>query len=98
MHTVEAWHGDRLVGGAFGVAMGTVFTVESMFSLEDHASKLAFAHLCLHLVDRGFTLVDCQYQQDHFQRFGAIEMSRDEYRKRIALGMIHPPTFYPPRP
>lgn len=98
MHTVEAWHGDRLVGGAFGVAMGTVFTVESMFSHEDHASKLAFAHLCLHLVDRGFTLVDCQYQQDHFQRFGAVEMTRDEYRKRVALGMIHPPAFYPPRP
>jgi len=98
MHSVEAWRGDRLVGGAFGVALGTVFTVESMFSHEAHASKLAFAHLCLHLVDRGFTLVDCQYQQDHFQRFGAIEMARDEYRKRIALGLLHPPAFYPPRP
>jgi len=75
-----------------------VFTVESMFSHEAHASKLAFAHLCLHLVDRGFSLVDCQYQQVHFQRFGAIEMNRNEYRKRIALGMIHPPSFYPPRP
>ena len=98
MHTVEAWSGERLVGGAFGVALGTVFTVESMFSHEAHASKLAFAHLCLHLVDRGFTLVDCQYQQDHFERFGAIEMPRDEYRKRIALGMIHPPAFYASRP
>ena len=98
MHTVEAWQGRRLVGGAFGVALGAVFTVESMFSHEDHASKLAFAHLCLHLVDRGFSLVDCQYQQVHFQRFGAIEMNRNEYRKRIALGMIHPPSFYPPRP
>jgi leucyl/phenylalanyl-tRNA--protein transferase len=98
MHTVEAWKDGRLVGGAFGVALGTVCTVESMFSHEDHASKLAFAHLCLHLVERGFTLVDCQYQQSHFERFGAVEMSREEYRKRIALGMIHPPTFYPARP
>jgi len=97
MHTVEAWKGDRLVGGAFGVALGTVFTVESMFSLEDHASKLAFAYLCQHLIDRGFTLVDCQYQQDHFQRFGAIEMSRDEYRNRVALGLIHPPSFNVPK-
>jgi leucyl/phenylalanyl-tRNA---protein transferase len=97
MHTVEAWQGDRLVGGAFGVALGTVFTVESMFSHEDHASKLAFAFLCQHLVARGFTLVDCQYQQDHFERFGAINMPRDEYRKRIALGLIHPPSFQPPR-
>ena len=96
MHTVEAWKDDRLVGGAFGVALGTVFTVESMFSHEDHASKLAFAYLCKHLVERGFTLVDCQYQQDHFQRFGAIELTRDEYRNRIALGMIHPPSFKAP--
>ena len=93
MHTVEAWKGDRLVGGAFGVALGTVFTVESMFSHEDHASKLAFAYLCQHLVERGFTLVDCQYRQDHFDRFGAIEMSREEYRDRIARGMIRPPSF-----
>lgn len=94
MHTVEAWKGDRLVGGAFGVALGTVFTVESMFSLEDHASKLAFAFLGQHLIDRGFSLIDCQYQQEHFARFGAIEMPREEYRKRVALGMIRPPTFH----
>lgn len=97
MHTVEAWKGDRLVGGAFGVALGTVFTVESMFSHENHASKLAFAYLCQHLVDRGFSLVDCQYQQDHFARFGAIELPRDEYRDRVALGLIHPPSFNTPR-
>ena len=96
MHTVEAWKGDRLVGGAFGVALGTVFTVESMFSHEDHASKLAFAYLCNHLIERGFTLVDCQYQQDHFERFGAINMPREEYRKRIAVGMLNPPVFKAP--
>jgi leucyl/phenylalanyl-tRNA---protein transferase len=93
MHTVEAWKGDRLVGGAFGVALGTVFTVESMFSHEDHASKLAFAHLCTHLRERGFTLVDCQFQQEHFARFGAIELDRDEYRKRVALGLLRPSSF-----
>lgn len=93
MHTVEAWKGERLVGGAFGVALGTVFTVESMFSREDHASKLAFAHLCTHLKAQGFTMVDCQYQQEHFARFGAIELPRDEYRKRIALGLLDPPRF-----
>lgn len=98
MHTVEAWKGDRLVGGAFGVALGTVFTVESMFSHEDHASKLAFAYLCKHLVQQGFSLVDCQYQQDHFERFGAIEISRDEYRDRVARGMIRPPAFTAPAP
>jgi leucyl/phenylalanyl-tRNA--protein transferase len=67
-----------------------------MFSREDHASKLAFAYLCNHLIERGFTLVDCQYQQDHFERFGSINMPRDEYRKRIALGMIQPRSFNAP--
>lgn len=97
MHTVEAWKDGQLVGGAFGVALGTVFTVESMFSRADHASKLAFAHLGQHLIDRGFTLLDCQYQAPHFERFGAIEMSREEYRNRVALGLIRPPSFYAPR-
>jgi len=96
MHTVEAWQGDRLVGGAFGVAIGSIFTVESMFSREDHASKLAFAHLCRHLADRGFTLVDCQYQKPHFERFGAIHMARDEYRDTLARGLIRPPRFEAP--
>jgi len=93
MHTVEAWQGDRLVGGAFGVAIGSIFTVESMFSNEDHASKLAFAYLCQHLADRGFTLVDCQYQKPHFERFGAIHLARDEYRNMIARGLIQPARF-----
>jgi leucyl/phenylalanyl-tRNA--protein transferase len=93
MHTVEAWQGERLVGGAFGVAIGRVFTVESMFSNENHASKLAFAHLGRRLHDKGFSVIDCQFQQDHFERFGAIEISRDEYRTIVALGLIAPATF-----
>jgi leucyl/phenylalanyl-tRNA--protein transferase len=97
MHTVEAWQGERLVGGVFGVALGSVVTVESMFSLEDHASKLAFAHLCVHARDRGFALVDCQYQADHFERFGAIEMPRDEYRRRVAVGLLRAPSFCAPK-
>lgn len=97
MHTVEAWRDGQLLGGAFGVALGTVFTVESMFSRADHASKLAFAFLAQHLIERGFTLIDCQYQQAHFARFGAIEIPRDEYRKRVALGMVHPASFHAPK-
>ena len=98
MHTVEAYQGDRLVGGAFGIGIGSVCTLESMFSHEDHASKLCFAYACTHLEARGFTLVDCQYQSPHVQRFGAIEMPRDEYRAHIARGLIHPASFYPPKP
>lgn len=98
MHTVEAWKDDRLVGGVFGVALGSVFTLESMFTREDHAGKLSLAHLCLHLVDRGFALVDCQYRQEHLERFGAVDMPREEYRNLIARGLIHPPSFRAPEP
>jgi leucyl/phenylalanyl-tRNA---protein transferase len=93
MHTVEAYQGERLVGGAFGIALGSVFTLESMFSHEDHASKLCFAYICQHLVACGFTLADCQYQSPHVERFGAIELPRDEYRSRVAHGLIHPASF-----
>jgi leucyl/phenylalanyl-tRNA---protein transferase len=96
LHTVEAYSGDRLVGGAFGVALGGVCTIESMFSHEDHASKLCFAHMCLHLKERGFVLADCQYQSPHVERFGAIEMPRDEYRTHVARGLVHPVSFKAP--
>jgi len=93
LHTVEAYNGPKLVGGAFGVGIGSVFTIESMFSHEDHASKLAFAYLCQHLAKSGYTLADCQYQSPHVERFGAVEMPRKEYRERVARGLIHPGTF-----
>ena len=93
LHTVEAYSGNRLVGGAFGVALGTVCTLESMFSHEDHASKLCFAHMCLRLQKSGFTLVDCQYQSVQVERFGAIEIPREEYRERVARGLARPAMF-----
>ena len=94
MHTVEAWQDGRLVGGAFGVAVGTVFTVDSMFSRANHASKLAFAHLCQRLGEWEFDVVDCQYLKPHFGRFGAIEIPREEYRRVIARGLaVRAPSF-----
>jgi leucyl/phenylalanyl-tRNA--protein transferase len=98
LHTIEAYSGNRLVGGAFGVALGSVHTIESMFSHEDHASKLCFAQLCLQLAECGFTLADCQYMSPHVERFGAMEMSRAEYRERVARGLIRPATFRAPAP
>lgn len=98
LHTSEAYVGDRLVGGAFGVSIGRVFTIESMFGSEDHASKLCFAHLCRHLATQGYDLADCQYQAPHVERFGAIEMSREDYRLRLARGLAHPASFGPAKP
>ena len=72
-----------------------VFTVESMFSHEDHASKLAFAFLGERLIEHRFDLIDCQYQKEHFTRFGAVTIGRDEYRRRLARGLVDPPPFVP---
>ncbi len=75
-HSVEAWDGERLVGGLYGVAVGKVFFGESMFALAPDASKCAFATLLAQLVAWGFTLVDCQVHTEHLERFGAEEWPR----------------------
>jgi leucyl/phenylalanyl-tRNA--protein transferase len=78
-HSIEAWRGDRLVGGLYGVGLGRVFFGESMFALEPDASKCAFTVLLAHLVAWGFTLVDCQVRTEHLERFGAEEWPRDRF-------------------
>lgn len=97
-HSVEAWQEGRLVGGAFGLAIGAVFTFESTFSRVDHAGKIAFVHLAEHLIKRGFVCIDCQNPAAHFTRFGAVEIHRDEYRALIARGLVRPPHFHAPAP
>jgi leucyl/phenylalanyl-tRNA--protein transferase len=78
-HSVEAWVGDRLVGGLYGVGLGKVFFGESMFSLEPDASKCAFAYLLGQLLAWDFTLVDCQVRTEHLERFGAEEWPREVF-------------------
>jgi leucyl/phenylalanyl-tRNA--protein transferase len=80
-HTVEVWHGDRLVGGLYGVALGAAFFGESMFSFERDASKIALVHLLARLIHGGFTLLDTQFVTDHLRQFGTVEVDRDEFHK-----------------
>jgi leucyl/phenylalanyl-tRNA--protein transferase len=94
-HSVEAWKDGALVGGGFGVAMGRVFTLESLFSKVDQASKVAFVFLSDLLPKMGFELVDCQYTTRHFSHFGARDMRLAEYRQRMARGLIAPGRFAP---
>ena len=82
-HTVEAWKGDRLVGGLYGVALGGAFFGESMFSTERDASKVALVHLCAQLIAGGFTLLDTQFVTDHLRQFGTIEVDRGEFHSRL---------------
>jgi leucyl/phenylalanyl-tRNA--protein transferase len=83
-HSVEAWREDQLVGGLYGVAMGGAFFGESMFSLERDASKVALTHLVARLIHGGFELLDTQFTTEHLESFGAVEISRADYRRRLA--------------
>lgn len=85
-HSAEAWNGERLVGGVYGVALGSVFFGESMFFAEPDASKTAFALLAHWLWRRGCTLIDCQQTTAHLLRFGAREIPRREFLQRVAEG------------
>ena len=82
-HSVEAWDGDELVGGFYGVIMGKAFFGESMFSKKTDASKVAFATYTVKLAEKGFELIDCQVTSAHMKRFGAREISRPEFMKYL---------------
>jgi len=82
-HSVEAWDGDRLVGGVYGVTLGRAFFGESMFSTERDASKIALATLVAHLGQTGFELFDTQFLTEHLASLGAVEIDRDDYRERL---------------
>lgn len=83
-HSVETWHGNRLVGGLYGIAIGRAFFGESMFSHATNASKIALTHLCRYLVARGFGIIDCQMETTHLASLGALPISRDDYLARVA--------------
>jgi leucyl/phenylalanyl-tRNA--protein transferase len=78
-HSVEAWSGELLVGGLYGVSLGGAFFGESMFAREPDASKLAFASLVPQLQRWGIDLIDCQVHTEHLARFGAEEVPRKVY-------------------
>lgn len=86
-HSVEAWEGDELVGGLYGVSLGSAFFGESMFSRRTDASKICLVHLVERLRQRGFTLLDTQFTTDHLKTFGAIDIPRKEYEKLLEKAM-----------
>lgn len=79
-HSIEAWRGNELAGGLYGIALGRVFFGESMFSGVDNASKVAFAHLAEQLRRWNFALIDCQQDTAHMRSFGARTIARSEFR------------------
>lgn len=83
-HSVEAWDGETLVGGLYGVDAGGVFTGESMFYRSPDASKLALLFLADHLRARGATLIDCQVATPHMTALGAREIPRARFLDLLA--------------
>lgn len=90
-NSLEVWDEDgTLMGGVYGVALGAAFFGESMFSRRTNGSKLALAHLVAHLRRCGFMLFDTQFITPHLARLGAVEISRDRYRKQLAQALQVP--------
>ena len=89
-HSFEAWEGESLAGGLYGVSLGAAFFGESMFADRPDASKAAFARSVGWLRSRGCQLVDCQVRTEHLERFGARQISRREFLERLARALERP--------
>lgn len=82
-HSLEVWDGEALIGGIYGVAIGRVFSAESMFSRVSDASKAALLALCRTLHGWSFPLLDAQVPNPHLLRLGAIEWPRADYLRAL---------------
>lgn len=78
-HSIEVWRGNNLVGGLYGVCIGSVFCGESMFSKEDNSSKMAFIALCQHFDRFRGQLIDCQILTKHLQNFAVQSVPRESF-------------------
>ena len=89
-HSVEAWQGSQLVGGLYGVAIGSAFFAESMFTKVDDASKVALVSLVRQLHRWQFQIIDCQQSSPHVLRLGAEEVPRRTYIEKVATAVALP--------
>jgi leucyl/phenylalanyl-tRNA---protein transferase len=83
-HSVEAWEGEELIGGLYGIDAGGAFTGESMFHRRPNASKLALLFLIDRLRDHGLEWIDCQVMTPHMKALGAREVSRPKFLDLLA--------------
>ena len=82
-HSVETWIDGELVGGLYGVSIRGLFAGESMFSRAVDSSKIALVYLVEHLRRHRFVVLDTQFMTEHLQKFGAIEIPRSEYKRKL---------------
>jgi leucyl/phenylalanyl-tRNA--protein transferase len=93
-HSVECWAGGDLVGGLYGVTLGAAFFGESMFSLARDTSKIALTHLVARLIAGRYQLLDTQFLTGHLSQFGAQDIPRAHYRKRLVQALAGDADFY----
>lgn len=86
-HSVECWKDGELVGGLYGVSLQGAFFGESMFSRARDASKVALTHLVARLIIGGYRLLDAQFMTEHLSQFGALEVSRTDYHRRLGRAL-----------
>ncbi len=93
-HSIEAWLGDALVGGLYGVSLGGGFFGESMFSRPElggtDASKICLVKLVDTLRAGGYRLLDTQSWTPHLGRLGVVEVSREAYLRALRDALEHP--------
>jgi leucyl/phenylalanyl-tRNA--protein transferase len=83
--SVEVWKEDRLVGGLYGLDIGTMFCGESMFHLVSNASKVAFIALTKQIQNKGYPIIDCQVYNEHLASLGAEEIPQSVFKKYLPL-------------
>ncbi|HIJ79143.1 MAG: leucyl/phenylalanyl-tRNA--protein transferase [Desulfobulbaceae bacterium] len=89
-HSVECRQDGKLVGGLYGVAIGSIFFGESMFSLTSNSSKVAMATLVAYLKKKNFDLIDCQIGTPHLKSLGARDISGDQFSQLLAEAVNKP--------
>jgi leucyl/phenylalanyl-tRNA--protein transferase len=82
-HSCEVWEGDVLIGGLYGLALGTCFCAESMFHRHANASKVALVRMQQKCAELGFEMFDAQLMNPHLERMGAVPMAQTDYRRRL---------------
>ncbi len=94
-HSVEAYYNGALVGGLYGVAIGAAFFGESMFHTMSNASKVSFHYLIEILRKQKYQLLDTQFINDNVMRYGAVEIPKHEYLKRLRRALLGGARFVP---
>ena len=90
-HSVEVWSENELVGGIYGIAIGSALCAESMFHRRTDASKIAFATLAERMRDAGYELFDAQVMNPHLRSLGCVDVPRADYLARLTTAVARAP-------